>query len=63
MSSSQVLATSNDRGPVINLANWIMVVVMVLSTFTKLATKYGRIHTIVTDDYLMLAAMVVLSPV
>ncbi|MCJ1376853.1 hypothetical protein MMC20_008098 [Loxospora ochrophaea] len=62
MSSSQVLATSNDRGPVINLANWIMVVVMVLSTFTKLATKYGRIHTIVTDDYLMLAAMVVLSP-
>ena len=58
MSSSQVRVTANDRGPIINLANWITLVVMCLSSFVKVGTKYRKIGTLQKDDFYMLAAMV-----
>lgn len=56
--SSQVRITADDRGPLVNLANWITLVVACLATLTKIVTKIRKIRNLQGDDYIMLAAMV-----
>lgn len=58
MPPSQVTVTADNRGPLINLANWLTLAVVCLAAFTKVGTKVGRIGTIQKDDVYMLAAMV-----
>ena len=55
---SQIRITADDRGPLVNLANWITLVVACLATITKIATKMRKIRNLQGDDYIMLAAMV-----
>lgn len=55
---SQIRITADDRGPLVNLANWITLVVACLATLTKIATKMRKIRNLQGDDYIMLAAMV-----
>lgn len=55
---SQIRITADDRGPLVNLANWVTLVVACLATLTKIATKLRKIRRLQGDDYIMLAAMV-----
>lgn len=55
---SQIRITADDRGPLVNLANWVTLVVACLATLTKIATKLRKIRNLQGDDYIMLAAMV-----
>lgn len=55
---SQTRITAEDRGPLVNLANWITLVVACLATLTKIATKLRKIRTLQGDDFIMFAAMV-----
>lgn len=56
--SNQVLVTPDNRGPLINLATWLTLVVMCLATFTKIGSKLRKIGRLQGDDFLMFAAMV-----
>lgn len=55
---NQVLVTPDNRGPLINLATWLTLVVMCLATFTKIGSKLRKIGRLQGDDFLMFAAMV-----
>lgn len=55
---NQILVTPNNRGPLINLATWLTLVVMCLATFTKIGSKLRKIGRLQGDDFLMFAAMV-----
>lgn len=55
---TQVLVTPDNRGPLINLATWLTLVVMCLATFTKIGSKLRKIGRLQGDDLLMFAAMV-----
>ena len=58
MPPQQVRITSDNRGPLVNLANWITLVVVCLATLTKIGTKLRRIGRPEGDDFIMFAAMV-----
>lgn len=58
MPPQQVRITSDDRGPLVNLASWITLVVVCLATLTKIATKLRKIGRPQGDDFMMFAAMV-----
>lgn len=58
MSPRQVRITSDNRGPLVNIANWITLVVVCLATLTKIATKPRKIGRPQGDDFIMFAAMV-----
>ena len=60
---NQVLVTPNNRGPLINLATWLTLVVMCLATFTKIGSKLRKIGRLQGDDFLMFAAMVSWCPI
>lgn len=55
---NQILVTPDNRGPLINLATWLTLVVMCLATFTKIGSKLRKIGRLQGDDFLMFAAMV-----
>lgn len=55
---NQVLVTADNRGPLINFATWLTLVVMCLATFTKIGSKLRKIGRLQGDDFLMFAAMV-----
>lgn len=59
---NQVLVTPDNRGPLINLATWLTLVVMCLATFTKIGSKLRKIGRLQGDDFLMFAAMVPMIP-
>lgn len=54
---SKIRITAEDRGPLVNLANWITLVVACLATFTKIATKLRKMRSLQGDDFIMFAAM------
>lgn len=55
---NQIVVTPDNRGPLINLATWLTLVVMCLATFTKIGSKLRKIGRLQGDDFLMFAAMV-----
>ncbi|MCJ1426539.1 hypothetical protein MMC29_004442 [Sticta canariensis] len=59
MAPQQVRVTSDNRGPLVNLANWITLVVGCLATLTKIVTKLRTIGRPQGDDFIMFAAMLV----
>lgn len=59
---NQVLVTPDNRGPLINLATWLTLVVMCLATFTKIGSKLRKIGRLQGDDFFMFAAMVPMIP-
>ena len=58
MSSTGITITAQNRGPVINLLSWILMVVMCLATFVKVYSKWSIMRTLQADDYYLTAAMV-----
>ncbi|MCJ1462539.1 hypothetical protein MMC07_001141 [Pseudocyphellaria aurata] len=57
MPPQQVRITPDNRGPLVNLANWITLVVVCLATLTKIATKLQKTGRPQGDDFIMFAAM------
>ncbi|KAL5355609.1 hypothetical protein BJX96DRAFT_141554 [Aspergillus floccosus] len=49
-------ANIDTRDPVVNVSNWLLVVIAGLSVLIRLATKLWIFHKLTSDDYLMIAA-------
>lgn len=58
MASGKLVITSQNRGPLINIATWILLVVMCLTTLVKVFSKWFMVHRLQYDDIYMFAAMV-----
>lgn len=59
MSSPNVVTvTADNRGPLANLAAWILLTFMCLATITKVASKWLLIHALQIDDWYMIAGTV-----
>ena len=58
MSSTQVVITSEKRGPIINIITWILLVVTFLATFVKVFSKWVLVRKLQHDDAYMIATMV-----
>ena len=50
--------TDDNRGPLVNIAAWILMVSMILSVIAKLAIKMGMTGRVGTEDGLVIGAMV-----
>jgi hypothetical protein len=46
------------RAPILNVVNWFLLVVAILSVFTRLGTKLWMFHRFTSDDYLIVASLV-----
>ena len=58
MSSKPIIVTLDDRGPLVNIAAWITMVVMCLTTFVKVGSRLDLTHQLRKDDLFMVMAMV-----
>ena len=58
MASSGVTVTDNDRGPLLNIINWIFLVATFTACLLKIASKRIMVHLLQQDDYYMAVAMV-----
>ena len=58
MPSNGITITAQNRGPVINILSWILMVVMCLATLVKVYSKWSIMRTLQADDYYLAAAMV-----
>lgn len=54
----QVLITAENEGPVVNIAAWLGMTIMILAVCTRLFSKYSVVCRLTVDDALMLATMV-----
>ena len=50
--------TPDNHGPVVNVIIWFFLVANVLWVITRIATKLAISHSLATDDYLILTALV-----
>ncbi|KAI9808500.1 MAG: hypothetical protein M1827_007205 [Pycnora praestabilis] len=57
-SGPRIEITADDKGPLVNIAVWIVMVFMVLSVMTRLGTKFIITRLLEWDDALILSAMV-----
>ena len=62
MGSSRVTVSAQNRGPLINIVSWILLVIMCLATLVKVYGKWSTRHTLQYDDIYLTAAMVCSSP-
>lgn len=58
MASGKLRITAENRGPLINIATWILLVVMSLTTLVKIFSKWFMVHRLQYDDIYMFVAMV-----
>ena len=56
--SNGIAITSGNRGPSVEIATWIIMVAMILTTMAKIASKLIMIRKLQVDDFLMGAAVV-----
>ena len=49
------------RAPILNVVNWFLLVVAVLSVLTRLGTKLWMFHRFTSDDYLIIVSLVRLT--
>ena len=57
-STSVVTITADNRGPIVNLASWILLTVMCLAAITKVSSKWLLINNLQPDDWYMITGMV-----
>ena len=50
--------TPTNHGPVVNIIQWIFMIVMTLATLIKVADRWQRMRYLMADDYLLSIAMV-----
>lgn len=58
MTSGKVVITAENRGPLINIPTWILLVVMCITALVKIFSKWFMVHRLQYDDFYMIAAMV-----
>ena len=58
MSSHRVHTDASNRGPLANIINWILLVVMCLAALVKVFTKWILIRNLQFDDAFTILAMV-----
>lgn len=58
MQFHQPLVTADDRGPLVNVLAWFLVIVSCLTVFTRIATKWLVSHKINLDDAMILISLV-----
>ncbi len=56
--SRQVVISDQNEGPVVNIAAWLGMTIMVLCVCTRIFSKYSVIRRIALDDVLIISAMV-----
>lgn len=59
MASNRVSISSTNRGPLLNVVEWILLVIMCLATLLKVFTKWIMVQNLQHDDAYMIAAMAV----
>ena len=52
------LHDKDRRAPILNVVNWFLLVVAVLSVLTRLGTKLWMFHRFTSDDYLIVVSLV-----
>lgn len=57
----QIVISSQNEGPVVNIAAWIGMTIMILCVCTRLVSKYSVIRRLSTDDALIGASVVSVS--
>ncbi|KAL5315569.1 hypothetical protein ACEPPN_016437 [Leptodophora sp. 'Broadleaf-Isolate-01'] len=57
----QVIISDENRGPIVNIAAWIGMTIMVLCVLTRVISKYAIVRRATVDDGLILATMVFAS--
>jgi hypothetical protein len=58
MPGREVIISSDNQGPVVNIASWLGVTIMILSVFARLGSKYSVLRNWAMDDTLITIAMV-----
>ena len=58
MAGEKDLISPENRGPILNIVNWIILVVMCLAVLVKVFSKWTLIHALRLDDFYMIAALV-----
>ncbi|KAL9116677.1 MAG: hypothetical protein Q9187_006797, partial [Circinaria calcarea] len=58
MPSNGITITPQNRGPIINILSWILMVTMCLATLVKVYSKWSIMRTLQADDYYLAAAMI-----
>lgn len=54
----QIVISSQNEGPVVNIAAWIGMTIMILCVCTRIVSKYSVIRRLSTDDALIGASVV-----
>lgn len=60
MTTNRVLSDASNHGPLANVINWILLVVMCLAAITKVFTKWILIRGLQYDDAFAILGMVCL---
>ena len=58
MSADGVEPTASNRGPLLNIATWLVLVLMCIPALAKLGAKWGLIRNLQYDDAFTILAMV-----
>lgn len=56
--SRQVVISDRNEGPIVNIAAWIGMTIMILCVCTRLISKYSVVRRVTLDDVLIGATMV-----
>lgn len=54
----QIIISEDNQGPIVNIAAWIGMTIMVLCVLTRVISKYTIIRRATVDDGLILTTMV-----
>lgn len=61
LSSRQIVISSHNEGPAVNLVSWIGLSTMILGVGARIGSKYLVVRRWSTDDSLIIVAMVSIS--
>lgn len=53
-----VIISENNQGPVVNIAAWLAMTIMILGVFTRIGSKYSVVRRWTVDDTLITVTMV-----
>lgn len=61
MASNGISISAGNQGPLLNICNWIFLVITCIACSLKVISKWIMIHKVQVDDAYMTAAMVGIS--
>ena len=55
---NHIMVTDDDHGPILAIATWFLMTVMILAVFARVTIKLAIRHAVGFEDYLITAALV-----